>query len=40
MAKSGKLAASAKRKPPARKKKPLDAVTLEVIRNALPAIAN
>ena len=40
MAKSGKLASRAKAKPGARKKKQLDAVTLEVIRNALPAIAN
>jgi len=40
MAKSGKLASRAKAKPQARKKKQLDPVTLEVIRNALPAIAN
>ena len=40
MAKSGKLASRAKAKRQPRKKKPLDAVTLEVIRNALPAIAN
>src|ERR1700733_10999330 len=38
MAKSRKLSPRAKKKP--RRRKALDAVTLEVIRNALPAIAN
>ena len=38
MAKSRKLAPRAKKKP--QRRKALDAVTLEVIRNALPAIAN